>query len=72
MNQNIRLVFNKKALYGSSIIPTLDEIMDVRMFNFRMDADTPELREAVQKTIEKLKQEFPSYTFTAEFGKGGT
>lgn len=41
------------------------------MFNFRMDADTPEIREAVQKTIEKLKHEFRSYTFTAEFGKGG-
>ncbi|ANY68436.1 hypothetical protein BBD42_19635 [Paenibacillus sp. BIHB 4019] len=57
---------------GSVEIPTLDEIKDVRRFNFRMNADTPELREAVQKVIEKLKKEFPDYTFTAEFGKGGS
>lgn len=57
---------------GSSEIPTLDEIKDVRSFNFRMNADTPELRAAVQKTIEKLKEEFPDYNFTAEFGKGGS
>lgn len=57
---------------GSVEIPTLDEIKDVRRFNFRMNADTPELREAVQKVIEKLKEEFPDYTFTAEFGKGGS
>lgn len=37
-----------------------------------MNADTPELREAVQKVIEKLKEEFPDYTFAAEFGRGGS
>ncbi|MEC0329134.1 hypothetical protein P4H42_05790 [Paenibacillus macerans] len=55
-----------------SSISAIFRIKDVRRFNFRMNADTPELREAVQKVIEKLKEEFPDYTFTAEFGKGGS
>ncbi len=62
----------RPTINGSVEIPTLDEIKDVRRFNFRMNADTPELREAVQKVIEKLKEEFPDYTITAEFGKGGS
>jgi len=35
---------------------------------FRIDADTPELRAAVQIELSNLKEKYPDYNFSATFG----
>lgn len=49
-------------------MPLLDQIKDIRKFIFRLDGDTPELRQAVENSLEQLRKEFPGYTFDALFG----
>ncbi|MGG2994970.1 peptidoglycan-binding protein [Paenibacillus macerans] len=53
---------------GTSNIPSLDQIKGIRKFIFRLDGDTPELRQAVENSLEQLRKEFPDYTFDALFG----
>ncbi len=53
---------------GSQEIPALEEIKGIKEFVFRLDGDTPELRQAVNNSINKLKEEFPDYKFSATFG----
>jgi hypothetical protein len=35
---------------------------------FRIDADTPELRKAVQQELDNLKSTYPNYNFSAIYG----
>ncbi|TGV23676.1 WXG100 family type VII secretion target, partial [Mesorhizobium sp. M00.F.Ca.ET.186.01.1.1] len=53
---------------GSSEIPNLEDIKDIREFVFRLDGDTPELRQAVENSLNQLRKEFPDYKFSAIFG----
>ncbi|MBM7564953.1 PrsW family glutamic-type intramembrane protease [Paenibacillus sacheonensis] len=53
---------------GTSDIPTLDEIKGIRNFQFQLDGDSPELRAAAENSLNKLRQEFPDYTFSIRFG----
>ncbi|MEK3837137.1 MULTISPECIES: hypothetical protein [unclassified Paenibacillus] len=53
---------------GTPDVPLLDQIKDIRKFIFRLDGDTPELRQAVENSLEQLRKEFPGYTFDALFG----
>lgn len=53
---------------GTSDIPTLEEIKGIRNFQFQLDGDTPELRAAAENSLNRLRQEFPDYTFTIRFG----
>ncbi|MFC5650335.1 PrsW family glutamic-type intramembrane protease [Paenibacillus solisilvae] len=53
---------------GTSEIPTLDEIKGIRNFQFQLDGDSPELRAAAENSLNRLRQEFPDYTFTIRFG----
>lgn len=53
---------------GSQEIPALQEIKGIKEFVFRLDGDTPKLRQAVNKSINKLKEEFPDYKFSVTFG----
>jgi hypothetical protein len=53
---------------GDPNIPTLDQIKDIRTFIFRLDGDTPELRQAAENSLRQLKKEFPDYTFDVLFG----
>ncbi|MEK3716422.1 hypothetical protein [Paenibacillus sp. FSL R7-0333] len=53
---------------GTPDVPLLDQIKDIRKFIFRLDGDTPDLRQAVENSLEQLRKEFPGYTFDALFG----
>ena len=52
---------------GSQAIPAIDDIMDVRTFVFRLEGNTPELRDAVMRSLSKLKSEFPDCHFGVRF-----
>ncbi|WP_339299443.1 WXG100 family type VII secretion target [Paenibacillus sp. FSL R5-0623] len=58
----------RTTVNGSQEIPTLDDIKGIKEFIFRLDGDTPELRQSVDNSIKKLKKEFPDYKFSANFG----
>ncbi len=49
-------------------VPDIKELQQIKTFIFRLDGDSTELRKAVQKSIDKLKLEFPDYTFEVIFG----
>ncbi|WP_409340628.1 PrsW family glutamic-type intramembrane protease [Paenibacillus sp. MBLB4367] len=53
---------------GSPDVPDLQEITSIRDFVFRLDGDTPELRSAVENSLNQLRTEFPDYTFNVLFG----
>lgn len=53
---------------GTTEIPTLDEIKGIRDFEFQLDGDSPELRAAAENSLNRLRQEFPDYTFKIRFG----
>ena len=52
----------------SSALPSIEELKEIKTFVFRIDADTPELRNAVQIVLDKLSEIFPEYNFSAIFG----
>ncbi|WP_256717451.1 hypothetical protein [Paenibacillus odorifer] len=53
---------------GSTEIPDLDSIKNIREFVFRLDGNTPELKQAVENSLNQLRKEFPDYKFSAVFG----
>ncbi|WP_233454996.1 hypothetical protein [Paenibacillus elgii] len=61
-------VSSRPTANGTQEVPTLDEIKGIHQFVFRLDGDTPELREAVEISLEQLRKEFPEYTFNVQFG----
>ncbi|CAM4250014.1 hypothetical protein HCA64_03125 [Listeria booriae] len=58
----------RATVNGSKSIPTIEEIRGIKKFIFRLDGDTAELREAVEQSIEKLRNEFPNHSFDVIFG----
>nr|WP_154888379.1 WXG100 family type VII secretion target [Paenibacillus xylanexedens] len=58
----------RTTVNGSQEIPALQDIKGIKEFVFRLDGNTPKLRQAVNKSINKLKEEFPDYKFSATFG----
>ncbi|MGO4106435.1 PrsW family glutamic-type intramembrane protease [Paenibacillus sp. YAF4_2] len=53
---------------GTSEIPNLEDIKSIHNFQFQLDGDSPELRAAAENSLNRLRQEFPDYTFTIRFG----
>ncbi len=53
---------------GSKEIPDLDSIKNIREFVFRLDGNTPELKQAVENSLNQLRKEFPDYKFSAIYG----
>ena len=53
---------------GSRVYPSIKELQGLRKIEFKLDADTPALRLEVNAQIQRLKVEFPDWTFTASFG----
>ena len=53
---------------GTAEIPTLEQIRGIRRFEFQLDGDSPALREAAENSLNRLRQEFPDYTFSIRFG----
>lgn len=58
----------RPTAHGSAEVPSLEEIKSIRNFTFRLDGDTPELRSAVENSLNQLRAEFPEYTFNVLFG----
>ena len=52
----------------SPTMPPMDGLKGIRTYVFRINADTPALREAVQAAMERLSLTFPEYEFYAVFG----
>lgn len=43
---------------GTAVVPKLSEFIDFKKLTFRIDADTPELRQVVEKCLVKLRKDF--------------
>ena len=54
---------------GGAAVPSIDEIQRAKNIRFEIEADTPAIRTEVNNRLEQLRQEFPEFTFEAEFGK---
>lgn len=63
---NIRINKNGEVSQYSFMVDELKDIKDIR---YRINADTPELRKAVEDSINTLKEEYPDYSFSAIFGE---
>ncbi len=61
-------VATRPARGGTPSPPPLRELKGIREFLFRITDDTLELRTAVGKQVERLKADFPGWTFNAEYG----
>ena len=56
------------TLSGGGNLPDVKSLKNIKNDIFRIDADTPKLRSAVQKELDNLKKTFPGYNFSAIFG----
>lgn len=56
------------TLSGADSLPNTQLIKGIKNYVFRIDADTPGLRAAVQAELDNLKTTFPDYNFSATFG----
>lgn len=54
---------------GSQTIPLLSDIKDFKSLHFKLDGNSPELINAVRQQLTNLKNKYPDWTFTVEFGK---
>ena len=52
----------------SPTLPSTEGLRGIRTYVFRVNADTPALREAVQAEMDQLSELFPDYEFYAVFG----
>ncbi|MEE6288490.1 SH3 domain-containing protein [Georgenia sp. MJ173] len=53
---------------GSSTVPELSRLQQIRRLHFKLDGDSPALRAAVHAELAALRTTFPGWTFTVEFG----
>jgi hypothetical protein len=53
---------------GPPHIPNIEQIRNFERLHFRVDADTPEVRKAVEEEIQNLKTRYPNWHFTAQYG----
>lgn len=56
------------SIVGSDSVPEIDSLKSIKSFVFRIDADTPQLRNAVENCLEKLRVNYPDYNFSATYG----
>ena len=49
-------------------VPNRSELQKIKKFVFRLDGDSPELRKAVENSVQNLQLEFPDYSFEVTFG----
>ncbi|HEY9061431.1 MAG TPA: hypothetical protein VIO64_13135 [Pseudobacteroides sp.] len=59
----------RPSQFGNGVVPEFNEFKDFKDFVFKIDADTPDLRNAVANAINALKAEFPDYNFSSIFGQ---
>ena len=59
--------------YGTPKVPPIAEVLSAaqgRSYQFRIEADTPALRAAVELQLQRLRALYPGWRFTALFGTG--
>ncbi|KPL91729.1 hypothetical protein SE18_01435 [Herpetosiphon geysericola] len=61
-------VSSRPTVNGSPDVPSLEDIKTIRDIRFHLNGDSPELRSAVQKQMDALKQRYPDWNFDAEYG----
>ncbi len=49
-------------------MPDIELVKSIRKIVFRINADTPMLRKAVESDLERLRMEYPEYEFFAVYG----
>jgi hypothetical protein len=54
---------------GSQDVPTIQEVQQVRKYEFSIKADTPALRVQVERQLTRLRADYPDWSFSAKFGK---
>ena len=54
---------------GTPTVPAINQIRGFRRLHFRIEADTPEVRKAVDTEIRNLSKQYPDWDFTAQYGK---
>lgn len=56
------------SVIGSESVPDINSLKNIRNYIFRIDADTPALRQAVEQCLGKLREKYPEYNFSATYG----
>lgn len=64
----VQTVKATRSVNRANDAPALNDIQNIKHFVFRLDGDSPELRQAVINSINQLRTKYPSYTFEATFG----
>jgi len=63
-----RAAATRPAPGGSPSIPTLQAILGIRTFQFKIMATVPEIQHAVQAQLTRLRARFPAWEFSVIFG----
>ncbi|WP_227498527.1 hypothetical protein [Synechococcus sp. PCC 7336] len=59
----------RSTVNGTQNTPDLSDIRDIRSFVFRVEANSPELRTAVDNGLNQLRSDFPDFQFDVQFGR---
>jgi hypothetical protein len=63
-----RAVATRPAAGGSPYVPALSEILEIRKFQFKIVSTAPEVQNAVQTELTRLRARFPVWEFSVIFG----
>lgn len=68
INNLQRAAATRPAAGGSPRVPTLGEILEIRKFQFKIMSTAPEIQNAVQAQLVRLRARFPAWEFSVVFG----
>jgi hypothetical protein len=63
-----RAAATRPAPGGSPSVPTLQAMLGIRTFQFKIMATAPEIQHAVQAQVTRLRARFPAWEFSVIFG----
>jgi len=58
----------RKTDTGSENVPTIDQLREIKNIRFKIDAPKKVVSEAVNSSMQRLRNEFPDWNFSAEYG----
>ncbi|MDE6567339.1 MAG: hypothetical protein K2K70_06370 [Lachnospiraceae bacterium] len=56
------------SIKGSDDLPDIDQLKSIRKYVFVIEEDTYALRQAVEKSLDMLRSDYPGYEFWAIYG----
>jgi len=68
INNLTRAAATRPAAGGSPGVPTLNEILGIRQFQFKIMSTAPEVQNAMQAQLTRLRARFPAWEFFVIFG----